>query len=178
MLNNLEKKEKLLKEQAYRDYYFWTKRDDFRRLLERLLLNKISGCDFIVAYYLLFDKTKNSFFWIAPSDSYPIHSKGEGITEILSELIRFDVILGFGDLVCQEEDDREENGGSSYYYLNMYKDGARDIYEKLLVFEDNSSIRNVVDEKVLQQTMIFFSFGSLVAYSILKPGFLSFFSNF
>ncbi len=48
----------------------------------------------------------------------------------------------------------------------------------LQLFEDNSSIRNVVDEQVLQQTMIFFSFGSLVAYSILKPGFLSFFSNF
>lgn len=174
MLNNLERKEKALREEANRDHYFWTKRDDFRLLLEKLLLNKISGCDFIVEYYLLFKKTNQSFFC---SDSYPIHSKGQGITEILAELIRYDMILGFGDLVCEEEDDREENGGSSYYYLNMYKDGARDTYEKLLVFEDNSSIVNVLDHKVLQQTMIFFSFGSLVAYSILKPGFLPFFSN-
>ena len=71
MLNNLEKKEKVWKEQAHRDYYFWTKRDDFRRLIEKLLLNKISGCDFRLEYDLLFEKTNEPFFWIAASESYP-----------------------------------------------------------------------------------------------------------
>ena len=158
------------------NHHLWMRRNQFRLLLEDFLLNKICRFDFSISYYVLMEEINKLVPFYISFDELEKELKSLNVNPGAADLaLHFQELLFLGETSSYSlEEEEEELTGT--YGLTMYKNRARSLYEHLLFTykEENVFLKNVLDERILQETILFFTIVSGLTYVILKPGFIEF----
>lgn len=149
----------------------WMQREELRLLLENYLLNKICWSEFSLDFYKLIKKINTSTryswaYWEKEIKSVNLNPKVAVLADYIQELSFMDEVCS--ELLCEEEET------ANFDLILTYRDIAYGLYKSLLIAyeEENVFLKDVLvldQQRILQETMLFFSFATATAYSVLNP---------